>query len=120
MLRTALGRRAGRSERGWAWREPEPARADGCDAGVGGQQRPGARNGLPLAVRTVVGDHGLVEAFGLTLLPSGNDTREVTRQHLREASGRRVPVGKQRLGDIGSGLFAMPDDQRPQQVKIGI
>ena len=39
---SAVPGRTDPAERGWAWREPEPARADGCDAG---SVRPGTERG---------------------------------------------------------------------------
>jgi hypothetical protein len=83
MLRPALGRGAGRSEHGWAWREPELARADGCDERPANRSSaPGRRSTTSSAMSRfhhLAGDLGLIQTLRLTLLPGSNDSGKVAR-----------------------------------------
>jgi hypothetical protein len=96
MLRSARGRSAGRSELGRAWREPEPARADGCDERPANRpsasERRGATSSPMGCFHHLGGDHGLVEALRLTLPARRDHARVVARQHLSEAPADRMPI----------------------------
>src|SRR5215213_709342 len=124
MLRSARGRSAGRSELGRAWREPEPARADGCDERPANRpsasERRSATSSSMSCFHHFGRDHGLVKSLRLTLLTRRDHPRIVARQYLREAPAGRMPISQQRPGNIGISLLAMLHDQLAKEFKIGL